>query len=395
MPTIEIVRRDENPHETVNGIRADTNSRGVDLDGASITATYADGSTETLTWRALDPYTFGGATGANIEMSYGFDWHELTTTKLLASLQIDLQPASSVFDTTLDSQDFPDGISTPTSLNGYPFRLPPEDQDAAGSLAVIYSGIVNLAGRPAVGDLYTTMRIDFTGLPQGGLLGDLRWNSDIDTMRDAGDLVPAAAPCLVRGTLVATDQGDMPVEALTPGVRVLTQENGYQELVLTMSRVVEGDALRRNPKLYPVRISAGALGPGLPRRDLVVSRQHRMVVRSAIVRRMFGAAEALVAAIRLTELPGIYVDETVASVEYVHLVFKRHEVIYAEGTLTESLLIGPETQRLLSPAQRAEVAALFPALLEAGDPAHVIPSRLLQKELIRRHVKNDRPLLSL
>lgn len=398
MPTIEIVRRDENPHETVNGIRADTASRGVDLDGASITATYADGSTETLTWRALDPYTFGGATGADIEMSFGFDWHELSTTKLLASLQIDLQPASSVFDTTLDSETSPGGNSTPTSLNGYPFRLSPEYEDGAGSLAATYSGIVNLAGSPAVGDLYTTMVIDFTGLPAGGLLGDLRWNSDIDTMRDPGDLVPAAAPCLVRGTLVTTDRGDIPVEELTPGCKVLTQDNGYQELVLTMSRVVEAGGLRRNPKLYPVRISAGALGPGLPRRDLVVSRQHRMVVRSNIVKRMFGAAEALVAAIRLTELPGIYVDEAVASVEYFHLVFKRHEVIFAEGTPTESFLIGPETQRLLTPAQREEVAVLFPALIAEGVPgvpAQMIPSRLLQKELVRRHAKNERQLLSL
>ena len=34
------------------------------------------------------------------------------------------------------------------------------------------------------------MVVDFSKLPAGGLLGDLRWNSDIDTMRDAGDLVP-------------------------------------------------------------------------------------------------------------------------------------------------------------------------------------------------------------
>ena len=102
MPSINVVRLDENPHETVNGIRDDTNSRGVDLDGATITATYADGSTEILTWQAFDSYTYGGATGTDIAMSFGYDWHELSTTKPLTSLQIDLQPASSVFDTTLD-----------------------------------------------------------------------------------------------------------------------------------------------------------------------------------------------------------------------------------------------------------------------------------------------------
>ena len=55
MPGIVINRLDEDPHETVHGIRDDTSSRGVDLDGARITLTYADGTTETLTWHATDP----------------------------------------------------------------------------------------------------------------------------------------------------------------------------------------------------------------------------------------------------------------------------------------------------------------------------------------------------
>ena len=286
MPLIDIFRLDENPHESVNGIRDDTTSRGVDLKGATFTATYVDGSTEILTWQALDPYTFGGATGENINMSYGFEWHELSTTKLLTSLEIDLQPASSVFDTTLDMDDFPVGNSTPSSLNGYPFRLAPEYEDMPGELAVTYSGIVNLEGSPAVGDLFTTMVIDFSKLPEGGLLGDLRWNSDIDTMKDAGDLVSSGVTCIARGTLITTDRGDVPVEHLKSGSRVLTQDNGFQELILMMSRTIGSNGLRKNPKLYPVRITAGAIGSGLPKRDLIVSRQHRMVVRSSIVQRM-------------------------------------------------------------------------------------------------------------
>ncbi|WP_134726313.1 Hint domain-containing protein [Paracoccus luteus] len=398
MPSIDIVRRDENPHETVNGIRDDTNSRGVDLEGARITVTYVDGSTEILTWHARDSYTYGGATGTDIEMSFGFDWHELSTTKALSSLEIDLQPASSVFDTTLDSGDYPDGNSTPTSLNGYPFRLAPEYEEITGGLTVTYSGIVNLTGSPAVGDLYTTMVVDFSQLPGGGLLGGLRWNSDIDTMRDAGDLVPSGVTCIVRGTLITTDRGDVPIEDLESGCRILTQDHGFQELVSTMSRVVGTNELRRNAKLYPVRITAGALGSGLPERDLVVSRQHRMVVKSDIAKRMFGSETVLVAAIRLTELPGIFVDSAIERVEYFHLIFKNHEVIFAEGTPTESFLMNFETQKTLSKAQRDEFLSLFPKVGEVaypGAPAHAIPSRMLQKELVRRHVKNAKNILSL
>lgn len=182
MPTIDIVRLAEDPHESAYTVRADTSSRGVDLEGARITATYSDGTTETLTWHALDPYTTGGASGENIDMLFGYSWHELSATKLLTSLQIDLAPASSVFDTTFAMDDDPNGGSTPTSKNGFPFKVAPEYEDLSGNITATYTGIVNLSGGEAVGDLYTTMIVDFSGLPDGGLLGDLVWNSDIDTM---------------------------------------------------------------------------------------------------------------------------------------------------------------------------------------------------------------------
>ncbi|MDN3711146.1 hypothetical protein QWZ10_03680 [Paracoccus cavernae] len=52
-----------------------------------------------------------------------------------------------------------------------------------------------------------------------------------------------------------------------------------------------------------------------------------------------------------------------------------------------------ETKRTLPKAQREEFEALFPeAKLEIA--AHLIPSNALQKELIRRHVKNDKDLLA-
>jgi hypothetical protein len=396
MPAIDVVRLDENTHESVHGIRADTTSRGVDLEGAQITATYADGSTETLTWQAFDPYTNGGVIGADINMSYGNSWHELTTTKLLTSLQIDLQPASSVFDTTVTNDDDPLGGSTPSSKNGFPFHLSPEYEEMPGDFTVTYSGTVNLVGSPAAGDLYTTMVVDFSDLPAGGLLGDLSWNSDIDTMRETGDLVPSGVTCFARGTLITTDRGDMPVETLKSGDKVLTQDDGYQELKFAMSRAIGPKGLRENAKLYPIRIMAGAMGSGLPTRDLIVSRQHRMVAKSSIVKRMFGSATILIAAIRLSELPGVFVDTTVESIEYFHLAFKSHQVIFAEGTPTESFLIGSETRKILPAEAWEEFVTLFPAAGEldySATPVRTIPTRTLQKRLVRRHIKNSKDLL--
>lgn len=204
MATINISRVDGTAYETVTGIRADTSTRGVDLAGALITATFADGTTEDLIWEAFDPFTFGGwplppepgedPVETDINLLFGFDVHELTTTKLLATLEFDLVPASSVFDTTTAMDNDPNGGSTPGSANGFSFDFTPEYQSLTGNVDVTYSNIVKLVGSPAKGDLYTTMLIDFTGLAGGGVLGQVDWNTDMDTLEVAGDLVPVVPP---------------------------------------------------------------------------------------------------------------------------------------------------------------------------------------------------------
>ncbi|MEH6737285.1 MAG: hypothetical protein V7695_01910 [Sulfitobacter sp.] len=192
-------------YQTTDGIRADTSSRGVDLAGAMIVATYGDGTTESLTWAAFDPYTFGGATGTDIAMSFGFAEHILTTTKLLTSLEVDLRPAGSVFDITTTMEGALDGINTPTSKNGFPFEILSDDAAETGSVTATYSNIVSLTGHPAEGDLFTTILIDFSDLLAGGVLGEIRWNSDIDTLETAGDLV-VASPVVTTNTVVDTDE---------------------------------------------------------------------------------------------------------------------------------------------------------------------------------------------
>ena len=88
--------------------------------------------------------------------------------------------------------DDPAGGSTQSSNNGFPFKLGDDQPSLGGTIDVAYEGPVNLAGQAVVGDLFTRMTMDFSGLPDGGLLGAMDWNSDIDTMRITGDLVAAA-----------------------------------------------------------------------------------------------------------------------------------------------------------------------------------------------------------
>lgn len=209
--------------------------------------------------------------------------------------------------------------------------------------------------------------------------------------------LPFAITCFADGTLIDTEHGAIAVEDLTPGIRVRTADHGMQPLRIALCSKADGWMQRENERLRPVRISAGAMGQGLPLQDLRVSRQHRMLVSSPICQRMFATREVLVPAIRLTALPGIYVDETCTPVSYYHLVFDAHEVIFANGAPSESFFIGAEAVKSLAPEARQELLTLFPdAIDHVGTvvPARHVPSGQRSRGLIARHGKSGKPVLS-
>lgn len=211
---------------------------------------------------------------------------------------------------------------------------------------------------------------------------------------DFDDIIGAV--CLTQSTLIATPQGPVCVEDLKVGDMVETR-TGPKPIRWIGSRRIGLRALSANEKLRPVRILQGALGHGLPKRDLLVSRQHRMLVNSPIAKRMFGTADALVSAIKMTECPGIFVDMSAEQVVYFHILFDEHQIIFAEGAPTESLFTGPQAMKMLEPDMREEILTLFPELERSTDqvePACTLPSGKQQKQLVARHIKNNKPFLA-
>lgn len=207
-------------------------------------------------------------------------------------------------------------------------------------------------------------------------------------------------PCFGRGTLIQTEFGPVPVEALRAEMKVWTRDNGLKPLIWTGSRHLGALHLRAYPNLRPIRICAGALGQNLPERDLLVSPQHRVLVRSKIAQRMFGTFEVLVAAKQLLQLDGIDVAEDLDEVDYFHLLFDQHEIVVSEGAETESLYTGPEALKSVGPAAREEILTIFPELrdrdIEAEPPraARPLPSGRMARKLAVRHKQNGRELVS-
>ena len=197
--------------------------------------------------------------------------------------------------------------------------------------------------------------------------------------------------------LIDTPEGARPVETLKIGDLVLTKDNGAQPIVWIGYRTIGKKVLARNPALTPIRIKSGALGTGTPETDLIVSPQHRLLVRSQIARRMFETDEILVAAKLLLEVEGIEICDDVERVDYFHILFGQHEVVTANGAEAESLYTGPQALKSVSAAARLEIFALFPELEDLDYcpvPARLLASGRKARQLAARHAQNGKCLVN-
>ena len=165
--------------------------------------------------------------------------------------------------------------------------------------------------------------------------------------------------CFTSGTRIATLSGDRRIEDLVEGDLVLTMDRGYQPI-----RWIGSTKVRATGDLAPILIRKGALGND---RDLRVSPQHRMLLQGWQAEMLFGEEEVLATAKSLVNDHSILRDEG-GEVEYFHILFDTHEIIYAEGAPSESFYPGEQGWKALDQATRDEILMLFPEL-EASDHA--------------------------
>lgn len=185
---------------------------------------------------------------------------------------------------------------------------------------------------------------------------------------DRADRLAGAASggfiCFTPGTLLATPEGPRPIEALRPGDRINTADNGPQPIMWTGSRHLSGARLFAQPHLRPIRIRRAALGDRRPDRDLLVSPQHRMLVRGAAAMALFNTPEVLVAATDLVDHETVFPDSSLRAVTYIHLLLEAHQVIVANGLETESFHPSNAALDALDPMDRAGLVGIVPGVDE-------------------------------
>src|SRR5205085_8378854 len=133
--------------------------------------------------------------------------------------------------------------------------------------------------------------------------------------------------CYCPGTLILTPEGEVPVEELKIGDKVVTLSGEARAIEWIGRRGYSGQFVLGRDDILPVCIAAGALDDDIPRRDLWVSPNHALYLEGVLIE-----AQDLVNGV------SIYQAERIEEIEYFHIELDRHDVIVAEGAWAESYI---------------------------------------------------------
>ena len=136
--------------------------------------------------------------------------------------------------------------------------------------------------------------------------------NDSDGSMSAGTTLTVTATCFLRGTMIATPDGETAVESLRPGDLVDVIENGARvsrPVTWVGGRSMDAAAFGNRAEAYPVHLRRHAVAENVPHRDLLVTPEHCIIV-----------------------------DRSIPVFDFFHIELDRHGILLAEGLATESYL---------------------------------------------------------
>jgi hypothetical protein len=151
--------------------------------------------------------------------------------------------------------------------------------------------------------------------------------ADLTQLDVLGFRTAGSAACYCPGTLITTDRGEVAVEDLRPGMRVVTAAGQERPVRWIGWRRMD---FTRHPDLAaarPIRILADAFDHAVPRNDLLLSPDHAVFINGLLI-----PAKLLVNGMTIRR------EETCESTTYYHVELDSHDVLLTEGLTTESYL---------------------------------------------------------
>ncbi len=230
-------------------------------------------------------------------------------------------------------------------------------------------------GVDAAGVTFTTMAGESVLLYmniQGALAIKATGPTPINAPVSAETYNTTAPACFLRGTLILTDHGDVPVETLAIGDVLVTALGHHRPIRWIGRRSYAGRFLAANEGIHPVRFHAGSLGAALPQRDLLVSPEHAMFLDGMLI-----PARSLVNGVTIVQERGL------AKVDYFHVELDTHDVLLAEGAPSESFL-DDNGRGVFHNAH--EHMALYPNALAAGERCAPLVESGAELEAVRNRL---------
>ncbi|WJS85326.1 Hint domain-containing protein [Paracoccus sp. TOH] len=336
------------------------------------------------------------AVGKNLSLPSGYQPVNLTLSSCDAALEyydISSERNNGTFtilaeDTMLNGEKYPAGTDV---MVGYKLMVSYTDKDGARCVSWLIP--IKIGNRGMGFGIIGRIPPSSIDLHVESSEGCAQWDGRCAAAQIPYQIMPGVA----AGTMLETERGLVAIEDLVAGNLVLTRDHGLQHVRWIGSRKLCTSDLRSEPNLRPIRFRACALGKNIPASDLLVSPQHRILIRSRLVLHMFGREEFLAPAKQLLRVEGIDIATDLTEIEYFQFLFDRHEIVISNGAETESLYASPEILKTVGHTAREEIFTLFPNLRDMEMPmpgARMLASGTQARKLVARHRQKGTSLVS-
>ena len=224
-----------------------------------------------------------------------------------------------------------------------------EDEETDGDIldlgALADTGTLNLTNTDDAAGGYTgTIQL---------LDGTVVHFSEIEDIQDedGNSLLP---PCFTPGTLILTEMGERPIETLKAGDLIFTRDNGLQPIRWIGASTTDGMG-----DCAPILFTPNALDGA--KKPLLVSPQHRFLIDDWRNELLFADPEVMVSAKHMIDNSTV-MRVPCQRITYIHMMFDQHQVVFAEGTATESFHVGDHALSTMGPVAREAMFRAFPNL---------------------------------
>ncbi len=204
----------------------------------------------------------------------------------------------------------------------------------------------------------------------------------------------ASVPCFCQGTTLMTATGEQPVDWIRSGDRVLTKDHGFQPVLWADRTLISANKLQSTVSLRPIKIAAHSIDKETPAQDLLLSPEHRILLKSPLIELLFGCDEVFTAIKTVTNDGDVAQTLPDHAISYYHILFAQHEIVLAEGLWVESFFPGKMALAALPAKKQAQIRGLLGAQTDTMQTARFCLKPREAALLMPQNARNIRQHLS-